>query len=159
MGRIRQQFHTSKYYIRYKFIRQLNNCISNTSKINSIKAYRIFNIIFGGVSMIFLLAPFGINITEKYSKSSITPECVYSDLCLVCNSCGITRSIKALYMGNFEQSFNYHYGGILIVSYFFIQLILRFYFYVNCRPYVDIIQIVILWTLISIYSFGVPRII
>ncbi len=98
-----------------------------------------------------LIAPFTLDMpnVNKY----LSPIKVVPPSCFVkkytgkdCPTCGLTRSIVALYNGNLNLSVKYHPVGYLFVSLLFIELLLRIipiYYSHKLIPWLDMGQLII----------------
>lgn len=99
--------------------------------LNISKEYRKANalllLFFAGL----LLTPFFVSIPGKIQASMpvklVPPVCsVLEYTGKLCPGCGLTRSVVALYNGDYLLSNNYHPKGYIIVILLFVELGLRF---------------------------------
>jgi len=94
---------------------------------------------------LFFLTP---EINGNFCLLKINPlECsVKKNTGKECTSCGLTRSILALYSGDVERSYKYHSAGVFFISCLFFELGFRMV-PLLCRqrivPWIDLIQILI----------------
>jgi hypothetical protein len=88
----------------------------------------------GALLLIFFMAsiaPFMIDIpnVNKYSSpiKVVLPACfVKAHTGKECSTCGLTRSVVALYNGDFKLSIKYHPAGYIVVCLLWCELLLRF---------------------------------
>lgn len=105
-----------------------------------------------------VFAPFAIHIPD-ISKYSI-PIKIAPPTCFVkehtgkeCPTCGLTRSIVAIYNGDFNRSFKFHPLGYLFVCLLFSELLLRaipIYFTNKWVPWLDMGQLIFVALLFKI---------
>lgn len=93
--------------------------------------YKYVNVLLLALIIVFLLYPLGVSLpgiaTSFLQLNLPTPPSLFQQYPdLPCSSCGLTRSVVALYHGNLEASINYNPAGILIVFVATIQLFFRF---------------------------------
>jgi hypothetical protein len=111
------------------------------------KEYAATNRIITIIIIISLLLPFASIFSERLGHPSFllnTFSCfVKNRTGESCPTCGITRSIIALYEGHFQESVIQHTWGFLFVGVLFIQLCLRIVPIIVNQiwiPYLDIAQ-------------------
>ncbi|MBM4285701.1 MAG: DUF2752 domain-containing protein [Deltaproteobacteria bacterium] len=95
-----------------------------------LREYKYLSGALGIILIVTSLAPFFMTI-PGIAKNSLgfkfsPPGCLAKKMIgKECPSCGLTRSIVALYNGDWELSDSYHRGGKIIVVFIFLQVILR----------------------------------
>lgn len=84
------------------------------------------------------------------------PACPYAELGRTCPTCGLTRSVLALYGGDLAGSLRHHAGGVVLAAATWVELCLRG---VPCMvrwrwlPWADLAQmlVVIMWIGTSVF--------
>lgn len=94
------------------------------------KEYRHVNLLLLAFIVLFLLYPLGVSLpgiaTGFFQLNlPVPPSLLQRYPNLPCSSCGLTRSVVALYHGNLEASLNYNPAGLLIILVAVTQLLLR----------------------------------
>jgi len=94
------------------------------------KEYKIANLLLAAVLLIFFILPFNFSIID--SNHSIFSSYIKTPTCFVkehtgksCPACGLTRSIVALYHGEWRLSRQFHAWGFVIVIFLLFELLLR----------------------------------
>jgi len=120
------------------------------------REYSIVNVVFLILLLAMLVMPILLRLwsggNEQYINSLLFPGCfVEQHTGHICPSCGLTRSILALYEGDFSKSRFYHPYGFLILLVFSGELILRLLplIYKNIWiPWFDLSQMILIgWLL------------
>ena len=126
------------------------------------KKYRLVNLYLFLILIAILVVPallnFGLNANiEQNLITSWLPSCfVKQHTGHDCSSCGLTRSVLALYKGNFSKSQDYHPYGFLILLVFWCELVLRILpeTFVNVWiPWLDIFQMILVGGLLKVFFF------
>lgn len=107
-----------------------------------------------------VIAPFTLDIPNVNRYSSpikiVTPTCFVKEYTgKECSMCGLTRSIVALYNGDFNLSVKYHPAGYLFVCLLFIELLLRtipILYSHKLIPWLDIGQLIVVAILFKIVA-------
>lgn len=109
------------------------------------KEYKIVNIVFTFFLIFLLFIPLAINSINSLSQA--IPDCfVKTQAGQPCSSCGLTRSILALYHGDYALSQYWHPAGIIFIFIIVMQLCLRLILKISKSiwvPWIDIAQILI----------------
>ena len=74
-----------------------------------------------------------------------------------CSTCGLTRSIQALYFGSPSDSIQFHPGGVVIVGFILFQILARFagFAFPSLRFAIfDLVQLCSGWILISLFMWS-----
>ena len=88
-------------------------------------------IVFIGIMTPFFLAqflPLELQSEQSLSRFIILKCPLYKFFNIYCPTCGLGRSLISLFLLNFEKSWNYHPGGILL--YFSLSSLALLYFFV-----------------------------
>ncbi|KAF0155583.1 MAG: hypothetical protein FD159_2092 [Syntrophaceae bacterium] len=115
----------------------------------------------GALLLLILLAvfaPFALHIPEvnKYLSpiNVVPPSCfVKENTGKECATCGLTRSIVAVYNGDFDLSVKFHPLGYLLVCFLFGELLLRavpIFFHYRWIPWLDMGQLIFVGILFKI---------
>jgi len=95
------------------------------------KEYRWFNSVLGALLLFAIIAPMTIDLSTN--AAHFGPIRLKLGQCFVmkqfghpCNTCGLTRSVVALYHWDWQLSQAYHPKGYLFSSYLLLELALRF---------------------------------
>lgn len=94
------------------------------------REYGIANRVMGVLVSLAALAPFaviGAEVTDSLAPVSFAmPVCIVKQKTgKLCPSCGLTRSVVALYKGDISASSRYHSAGRVVVLVLFGELVLR----------------------------------
>jgi len=113
--------------------------------------YRAFNLLLGAVLIVIAVAPFLVEIPESGIGNRVVG--VHPPICFVrahtgeqCPGCGLTRSVVALYNGDWALSRSYHPAGAVVVGVLLAELCLRLVPLVVARSWMlwaDLAQIVL----------------
>ena len=108
--------------------------------------YKYVNISLTIMFSILMLLPIFLSIpnntTNKFYKIIRPPNCVVkSTTGHYCSTCGLTRSIIALYSGNIQKSKAYHPLGIFVSIWLFFEFIFRFPIYFFKSYFIVLIDI------------------
>ncbi|MBN1932299.1 MAG: DUF2752 domain-containing protein [Desulfobacterales bacterium] len=130
-------------------------------KFNISHEYKFVNYLLLIVFILFLFLPFGFSFSKQSDKVRFfnvqLPECaIHRTTGFKCPTCGLTRSISALYHENLHSSLYYNKAGILLVIYFLLQTLLRFipiFFKKKWVPWFDISQLILSFVFLKIYFF------
>ncbi len=125
--------------------------LNNMERIPNIcKEYKYANFIFVVLSIILISQSlFLSSISDIISINFLhqITDCFYKQHTgNNCPTCGLTRSILALYSGNIDLSIYYHPEGIVLFAFLCIQTILRLVPSIINHvliPYIDIIQLIV----------------
>lgn len=127
--------------------------------------YKFVNGVLLFMILLALLTPFTINIpniTDKnlFSTTWSPPSCFVKKLTgKPCPACGLTRSIVALYNGDFNLSLKYHQAGYIFVCLLLLEFFLRL-IPILCShkmvPWIDLCQIIFVSLLFAkiVYIYG-----
>jgi len=126
--------------------------------------YKYVNIVLSVFfSILFLFPiPFAINSENEtdFSNADILvmedylPKCaIFEKTGMYCPSCGLTRSVIALYKFNYKLSVFYNPSGILFVSIVLFQLIFRIFLFIKSSkwmPIIDVLQLMLTGCILNI---------
>jgi Protein of unknown function (DUF2752) len=94
--------------------------------------HRVLNAVLAGVLSLAILAPLTVKLPgarPSFARFWSIPHCaVRQRTGHPCPTCGLTRSIVALYRGKWSLSRSYHPAGYLVVLFVVLELAARFGF-------------------------------
>jgi hypothetical protein len=122
------------------------------------RQHAIFNKMLGAVLLLFVVAPLTVDVPEVPARPRLIrwqlPECEFRKTAgHPCRSCGLTRSVVALYHGEWARSRAYNAGGSWVVGFLCLQLIVRWLVAVAKRTWaswLDIGQLLLMGPLVSL---------
>lgn len=123
------------------------------------KEYKFVNLALAFFLMLLLLGPSLLNFQDSHKDSLpfrlTLPKCfVQENTGAPCRTCGLTRSLMALYRGDWPLSIGYHPHGYAIALVFLIEFLLRPIFVLVKRewvPWADIAQLIAVGVLTRMY--------
>jgi len=130
-------------------------------KFTILNEHRFVNMTLLLLFLTLLIIPFGFDYSEQsdavYLFKYKFPRCTYKQLTgTVCPSCGLTRSVAALYRGNLQLSLFYNKAGIFLVIFSLIQTLLRLVPVIYKKewlPWFDISQLILSFVILELYLF------